>query len=290
MKTKKWLLLLAVFATPLFFASCSDDDELPSYTINAEPNNPAWGTVTGDGVFSEGDTVELTAMPMNDFNFKHWTEVGQTVYIYPSYSFEAKEDRNLVAVFEDAEDDDDNGDDDNGDDDNGDDDNGDAENYFSYDGNTYSLANGFMVEWGQYFGEGYEFEVLLFSEGIQFIEEEGFTGTGNAVLFDLASPDQDGPAAGTYTFDDDDEDPSGDPFTFFWADIILNFDIEEETGTLIGIVEGTIEVEINGSNYSLSLDLVAEDDKPVTGHFSGQLKMLNEALDKNEPARERHRF
>ena len=70
------------------------------YTISAEPNNSAYGTVEGAGSYQQGSTVKLTAKATDGYRFVKWTEDGQLVSSNASYSFECTSKRNLVAVFE----------------------------------------------------------------------------------------------------------------------------------------------------------------------------------------------
>ena len=70
------------------------------YTISAEPNNSAYGTVEGAGSYQQGSTVVLTAKATDGYRFVKWTEDGKLVYSKASYSFECASKRNLVAVFE----------------------------------------------------------------------------------------------------------------------------------------------------------------------------------------------
>lgn len=101
---KKLSLLLIVIGLVFVLPACSDDDDndlLPTYTIDAVPNNPEFGTVTGAGNYSEGETVTLTAEPAEDHNFIQWMEEDEVVHEEETYTFTATEDRSLVAVFTD---------------------------------------------------------------------------------------------------------------------------------------------------------------------------------------------
>lgn len=203
MKKFNWLLLLAAFATPLLFVSCSDDDD-----------------DNGNG-HSDG-------------------------------------------------------------------------NHFTYDGNTYDLAQGLLFYYGQWWGDGYNFDVLLFSEGIQFSiegedEDEWFSGSGHGIFFEFYSPSEEDLMPGTYVFDEED---SGDPFTFTeYSDFVIDYDVEEETGTMMGIIGGTVEVTKSGSNYILTIEVIAEDNKPVTGSYNGPLMRLDwDDWDKSEPVVKKHKF
>ncbi len=104
---KKLLLLLIGFGLVFTFSACSDDDDddlLPTYTINAVPNDPDFGTVTGAGNYTEGETVTLTAEPTEDHHFMFWIEAEEVVHEEKVYSFTATEDRDLIAVFGDDDD------------------------------------------------------------------------------------------------------------------------------------------------------------------------------------------
>lgn len=150
------------------------------------------------------------------------------------------------------------------------DDNGGATgNYFSYDGTNYKLDHGFKIYWGQWWGDGHAWGAFIMSDGIQWDENEGdFTGTGHGIFFELFSPNESDIAPGTYAYDSND---SGDPFTFSDADFVINFNIDAETGTEVGITGGTVKIEKSGSNYRFTIDVVAAGGKPVKGFYEGSL-------------------
>jgi len=68
-------------------------------TITAAPNNPDYGSVSGDGEYEYGDEVTLTATPADGYHFIDWTEDGTQVSTHAEYVFVAEEDRELVANF-----------------------------------------------------------------------------------------------------------------------------------------------------------------------------------------------
>lgn len=70
-----------------------------SYTIEATPNNASYGTVTGSGDYTSGQTVTLTATPADGYEFVSW-RVGRTVVSSDNpWSFEAEEDASYTAFF-----------------------------------------------------------------------------------------------------------------------------------------------------------------------------------------------
>lgn len=66
----------------------------------------AWsegGTVTGSGVYEQGTTATLTAIPAGGYMFTGWQENGETVSTDNPYSFTVTANRRLTPVFADAE-------------------------------------------------------------------------------------------------------------------------------------------------------------------------------------------
>lgn len=72
---KKLLLLFSLFV----FFSCSTEEEEPTletttYTLNADANPSDAGTITpSSGEYKEGETVEITALPIEGWEFKEWS-------------------------------------------------------------------------------------------------------------------------------------------------------------------------------------------------------------------------
>ena len=69
-------------------------------SIYAISHPESWGTVSGVANYTLGETATLTATPHTGYEFKEWTEHGETVSDNPVYSFEVTETRNLVANFQ----------------------------------------------------------------------------------------------------------------------------------------------------------------------------------------------
>ncbi len=98
-----FLMIIGVF---FLLPACSDDDNdiTDGYTIVAEPNNPEYGSVTGAGVYEDGETVILTAAPAEGYFFMFWSEDDEMVHDDQIYEFIASDDRTLVAHFSDEDD------------------------------------------------------------------------------------------------------------------------------------------------------------------------------------------
>lgn len=70
--------------------------------IKVQASDASGGTVSGKGVYKNGDQVTVTAtVNTNDgYEFKGWQENGQTVSNELTYTFDAERDRTLTALFE----------------------------------------------------------------------------------------------------------------------------------------------------------------------------------------------
>ena len=74
-----------------------------NYTITVAANPAEAGTVTGGGEYEQGDTATLNATAAEGYEFTCWTEGTDTVATTAEYAFEVLANRNLVANFEEAD-------------------------------------------------------------------------------------------------------------------------------------------------------------------------------------------
>jgi hypothetical protein len=72
---------------------------LNQYTIVASASPAVGGSVEGAGVYTHGDTVNLTTTANTGYSFLNWTENGQEISTEDSYSFTATGNRTLAANF-----------------------------------------------------------------------------------------------------------------------------------------------------------------------------------------------
>jgi hypothetical protein len=69
-------------------------------TINVGQNNPAYGTVTGGGIYNIGDSVTVSATPADGYNFSKWVDENNTLVSTDNpYTFVAATDLSLTAIF-----------------------------------------------------------------------------------------------------------------------------------------------------------------------------------------------
>lgn len=69
-------------------------------SIQTAVNDESYGTATGGGTYTQGQTVTVHATPNSGYRFVEWQEDGVTVSTNADYSFTATQNRNLRAIFE----------------------------------------------------------------------------------------------------------------------------------------------------------------------------------------------
>ncbi len=65
-----------IICTTLIFTSCMKTKDC--FTITVESNDITMGTVTGGGVYIDGSTAVLTAVPNAGYSFDHWKDGNNT--------------------------------------------------------------------------------------------------------------------------------------------------------------------------------------------------------------------
>ncbi len=70
-----------------------------TYAVNLNVTPIEGGNVSGEGNYSHGQTVNITATPNEDYTFLNWTEDGNEVSNELNYTFTATSDRSLTANF-----------------------------------------------------------------------------------------------------------------------------------------------------------------------------------------------
>ena len=71
-----------------------------SYTITVSANPTNGGTVTGGGVYQQGQQCTVSATPATGYTFVRWTENGSQVSTNANYTFTVTGNRTLVAQFQ----------------------------------------------------------------------------------------------------------------------------------------------------------------------------------------------
>ena len=79
--------------------SLSGEVLAPSYYISLAPNPFDGGEVIGEGSYTDGTEITVTATKRGNYTFINWTENGTVVSTDASYTFTVNGDRTLVANF-----------------------------------------------------------------------------------------------------------------------------------------------------------------------------------------------
>lgn len=82
------------------FDSISNIPEPVRYTITLEANNPAWGNVSGGGVYFQDSNVTIIAMPKSGYRFVHWKSGDAVFATRQDTIFKASRNLSLTAYFE----------------------------------------------------------------------------------------------------------------------------------------------------------------------------------------------
>ena len=72
---------------------------LARYNVALNVNPIEGGNVQGNGTYTQGETVTITAIPNQGYVFDRWTDNGYTISNDASYSFEIEGHRNITAHF-----------------------------------------------------------------------------------------------------------------------------------------------------------------------------------------------
>lgn len=72
---------------------------IQTYSISANSNPAAGGTISGTGNYNSGSVVTMQATANQGFVFYSWTENGNTISTQPTLNFTATGNRNLTANF-----------------------------------------------------------------------------------------------------------------------------------------------------------------------------------------------
>lgn len=113
-KSMKAIPIVLLTMAMLFVAGCGKDPDNggggngsnngngnQSYTISVVANPNEGGSVSGGGVYEEGESCTVTATPASGYTFTNWTEEDQVVSVADtSYTFSVQGNRTLVAHFQ----------------------------------------------------------------------------------------------------------------------------------------------------------------------------------------------
>ena len=149
---------------------------------------------------------------------------------------------------------------------------------FIYNGVEGDISQATLDYYGQLDkGEGYNFDLLLYSEPISIsFNNDGdiiINGNGSFFYLELFSPSTTELAVGEYIYTDDYQ-----PNTFDYGFFVYNYDETiEDSEVTQGIVGGKLTVtEVSGNNYKLNFDFILEDGDNVSGTYEGEIPITDQ--------------
>ena len=74
--------------------------QIPSCTVIVSASPSSGGTVSGGGIYQQGQSCSIQATANNGYTFTNWTEFGTVVSTQANYQFTVYSNRNLVANFQ----------------------------------------------------------------------------------------------------------------------------------------------------------------------------------------------
>ena len=141
---------------------------------------------------------------------------------------------------------------------------------FTYDGNSYTLTKGAIINFGDYddLKSGvYNIDLYLADDGLNI---ETMSGEGNYLYFEMFSSSDKALLSGTYDY----AEPSA--FTFDLGFVFINHQPGTNTGTTVEVYDGTVTISQSGSEYTITIDCEDETGKKITGTCQGSLKYYAE--------------
>ena len=147
------------------------------------------------------------------------------------------------------------------------DDDNNTQNEFTYDGATYTIANGFLRDSGPNSTTTHDWDVFLTTSGITSGATFGLTGMGDMIYLDLNCMSDTGLLDGTYNWSS-----SRDDFTIVDADVYLDYDVLNLLGTILPATAGSVTISSDGSETTVTFNLTFADGKTASGEWKGVLQ------------------
>ena len=154
-------------------------------------------------------------------------------------------------------------------------DNEDKKNYLRIGETEYNLSSGLLDDNGPYRDvmedfqyDGYNLDLKLVSSGITISTDEGLSGTGLMIAFEMFSSEEGKLSEGTYVYEDTKPYSTG---TYDWAVYLTNWPLEESSNDEWVNITGKVAIERNGSEYEIDIDCTDKNGKSIKGYYKGNL-------------------
>jgi PKD repeat protein len=142
-------------------------------------------------------------------------------------------------------------------------------NQIVFNGTKYPLSKGYLEYYGDWAGSGtYNFDITLVSDGLT-LTQDGMTGYGNFVYVESWSSTPSTLTTGSYTYGTSYYASTYSTWLFGY-----DYDAGTDTGTVWNCSGGSMTISINGTIYTIDMDLVAGENT-VNIHYEGTMTLYD---------------
>ena len=152
-----------------------------------------------------------------------------------------------------------------------DDNNNTSNNVMSIAGVEFDIATAGLIEYGENADGSYDWDVLLFGDGIT-INSSTPVGQGATIYLDLNTNSADGLVAGTYTYANERA-----PFTWVDADACASFNTSNfncASGSY-NASAGTVVISGSGNNTTIEVNLTDTSGASITASYTGGFSIID---------------
>ncbi len=163
----------------------------------------------------------------------------------------------------------------------------DADNSFEYDGETYTLRAGAIFDYGEF--DGFiNYDFILTEEDEDFESEDEEINSEYYIYFWLESLGEGSFNGGTFNYDDSGEAEESHLYAGELA-FVTSGNVEEAEE--FGITGGSVEVDIDGSTYTLVFDVTLDNGEDLTGSYtSDDFEIIDESSFEKANSANNNRF
>ncbi len=134
----------------------------------------------------------------------------------------------------------------------------------------YPLTKGIVARITSPPAETYRYDISVYSGFVNAPLSGGYTfvGSGCSVSFqDIICTSSTGLNTGKYTFNPTEKLPG----TFSVGEVLINWDIETQTGQHFYVKDGSISLISNNKTYTMVFSVTCDDGRVIYGNFGGEL-------------------
>ena len=141
---------------------------------------------------------------------------------------------------------------------------------FNYDGSTFILDKGSLIDFGGT-GNSFNFDITLVSSGFSFDEFGDINGSGESVYFELWTDQESGLKNGTYDYNTS----SQTDFTFSIGEVGVGCNDNGTCTFQDSADSGTVTINRSGNNYDISFNITTSTGEVITASYDGSLRSFS---------------